>query len=141
MIKDLNSTNGTFTNGVRIERNSETVLKHCDEICFGKCVLLVHIHNGKDVTCDRCEPGLVIASLKSSEVQNSFYSKTDKEMVRKKQLKSLKKKFGLKDADFVEPKSALSTNCNYKDRAERRRTQKGSDNPYEKTAAGTSLDT
>ncbi|CAG2108637.1 unnamed protein product [Medioppia subpectinata] len=142
MIKDLNSTNGTFINGNKIETDCETVVKHCDEICFGKCVLLVHIHYGKDVTCDGCEPGLVIASLKSIGDQNTtnLYEQTDKESDRKRQLKTLKKKYGLKDVDFCEPKAPIITNTNYTDRAEKRRGEKGSDNPYEKTAAGTSLD-
>ncbi|CAG2176321.1 unnamed protein product [Oppiella nova] len=141
MIKDLNSTNGTFINGNKIESNCSTIVSHSSEISFGKCVLLVHIHNGKDVTCDRCEPGLVIANLKSSHQNSSnLYEQSDKEKDRKKQLKSLKKKYGLKDNDFCEPKVPIITNSNYKDRAERRRVEKGSDNPYEKTAAGTTLD-
>ena len=139
VMKDLNSTNGTFANGSRVKNECEAVLKHCDQISFGKCVLLVHIHWGKDVTCDRCEPGLVIASLKTDQNNEGFYSQTDREKDRKKQLKCLKKKYGLKEADFVESKAI--TNSSYKDRAEQRRVEKGSDNPYEKTAAGTSLDT
>lgn len=138
-MRDLNSTNGTFANGHRVRSDSEAVLKHCDEIGFGKCVLLVHIHWGKDVTCDRCEPGLVIASFASNQTTAGFYSQEDREKDRKKRLKYLKKKYGLKDADFVE--SNAVTNRKYQNRAEQRRTEKGSDNPYEKTAAGTSLDT
>lgn len=40
--------------------------------------------------------------------------------------------------DYCEPK--VSGPPNYKDRAQRRREEKGSDNPFEKTAAGTTID-
>ncbi|XP_054159820.1 angiogenic factor with G patch and FHA domains 1-like [Oppia nitens] len=143
MMKDLNSTNGTFINGEKLETNTEMIVKHSDEITFGECVLLVHIHYGKDVTCDRCEPGLVMANLKSDQQNNcnNYYEVTDKEKDHKKQLKLLKKKYGLKNVDYCEQKVSVIVNTNYKDRAEMRRIEKGSDNPYEKTAAGTSLDT
>ncbi len=100
----------------------------------------MHIHNGKDVTCDECEPGLVIANLKANQQSNYVPNEhNDREKERKQNLKLLKKKYGLKDIDFCEVK--VMTPSNYKDRSTQRRQEKGSDNPYEKTAAGTSIDT
>ena len=37
-LMDLNSTNGTFINGIRLEQNESMVLEHGDEIRLGDMV-------------------------------------------------------------------------------------------------------
>ena len=57
-------------------------------------------------------------------------NKADKESSRKKELKSIKKKFGLESVGYSDK---MVVDEAYSDRAENRRKEIGSDNPYEKT--------
>ncbi|RWS05669.1 angiogenic factor with G patch and FHA domains 1-like isoform X2 [Dinothrombium tinctorium] len=130
-IKDANSEEGSYINGQKIKVNELYALKHGDTLKFGSCELLLHIHEGRDVTCIHCEPGCVQASLKSLK---TFSLPVRSEYERRRNLNLIKKKYGITWSDGVFlPK-------NYTDRAEERRKNVGSDNPYEKTEEGTSQD-
>lgn len=134
LIKDLDSKNGIYINGKRIESNSDYFeLKHDDILTLGGCELLIHYHKGRDVTCENCEPGCVQAALKLN-VKSVYEEACSSEEERKNKLKQLKKKYGIGEYDNFQ------FNPNYSDRADKRRKLKGSDNPYEKTAEGTALD-
>ena len=61
----------------------------------------------------------------------------NKEAARKKEMKELRKKYGIRNDGLLEEGGKSDAKCSksYKDRARERRLQKGSDNPYEKTEA------
>ena len=61
----------------------------------------------------------------------------NKEAARKKEMKELRKKYGIRNDGLLEEGAKSDAKCSksYKDRARERRLQKGSDNPYEKTEA------
>ena len=62
----------------------------------------------------------------------------NKEAARKREMKELRKKYGIRNDGLLEEggaKSDAKCSKSYKDRARERRLQKGSDNPYEKTEA------
>ncbi|KAG7175602.1 Angiogenic factor with G patch and FHA domains 1-like [Homarus americanus] len=136
-IKDLGSNNGTFVNGVRLsdprETSREVEIGHGWMLQFGAVKLKCHVHPGR-LTCNECEPGLVISSLPShtqSETGGSVMSYKDaksREKARKKQLKALRKKYAVTSQGEVP-----ATDTQYTDRALRRLKEVGSDNPYEKT--------
>lgn len=92
--------------------------------------LLCHIHAGLE-TCDGCEPGLVIAQAQNKELGGSVsITKDDLEKARKRELKKIRQKFGLKlhdsdDTVLVKP--------GYQDRAEVRRQTVGIDRVGAKT--------
>ena len=65
-------------------------------------------------------------------------SKAKKEALRKKQIKQIRRKYGIGTGAIRTEKASTST-VSYKDRAKERRVTLGSDNPYEKTAVA-SLD-
>ncbi|XP_064608802.1 angiogenic factor with G patch and FHA domains 1-like [Liolophura sinensis] len=144
VIVDKGSQNGTFINGTRIAEPKSVgeprLLNHGDRIKVGSSILLCHIHAGLD-TCDQCEPGQVLANLHShsqSEKDVVILSKEEKEKLRRRQLKDIKRKYGLDNADYEGNKSALN-NPSYSDKAEERRKTKGSDNPYQKSEAPASV--
>ncbi|XP_067114299.1 angiogenic factor with G patch and FHA domains 1 isoform X1 [Osmerus mordax] len=137
MLVDQGSQNGTVLNGNRIlqpkTKCEPCALTHGDEVKMGDTVLSFHIHSGTD-TCDGCEPGQVMAHLSkhpredASAAAGPAQTKEDKEMLRQKELKQMKVKYGLKSAEFEEVKALK--NPRYKDRAESRRQTVGSDGVF-----------
>ncbi|CAB1332598.1 unnamed protein product [Coregonus sp. 'balchen'] len=104
MLVDQGSQNGTVLNGNRIlqpkAKCDPCPLTHGDEVKMGETVLSFHIHSGTD-TCDGCEPGQVMAHLgkhqRNQPVQTGpAPTKEDKELLRQKELKQMKVKYGLK---------------------------------------------
>ena len=58
----------------------------------------------------------------------------NKEAARKKELKEMRKKYGIRNDGLLEEGGRSDARAkSYKDRAVQRRVQKGSDNPHEKT--------
>jgi hypothetical protein len=95
------------------------------ELQIGTTVLACHVHPGKE-TCLECEPGVVQTDQPSSTI--SAEPIISKEKLRRKEMKEIKNKYGLKREEGGERLS-----LQYQDRAGQRRIKSGSDNPYEKT--------
>nr|CAG4644172.1 EOG090X0AIB [Lepidurus arcticus] len=127
-VQDLGSRNGTFLTGERLSESFLTsepvVVEHGRELKIASTVLRCHVHIGTD-TCDDCEPGL-IQHLETAVVSKAAVSVENKEISRRKELKALKKKFGLNAED---PEKDHTNNGEYKDRANSRRKEKGLDVP------------
>ncbi|KAK6494870.1 angiogenic factor with G patch and FHA domains 1-like [Huso huso] len=143
VLVDQGSQNGTVINGNRIlqpkTKCDPCILEHGDEIKMGETVLSFHIHTGND-TCDGCEPGQVLAHLslnKKEEWAGPVLSKEEKEVVRQKELKHIKVKYGLKNSDY-EGAKALK-NSKYKDRAQKRRQTVGSEGTFQRDDAPASV--
>ncbi|XP_051785443.1 angiogenic factor with G patch and FHA domains 1 [Erpetoichthys calabaricus] len=142
VIVDQGSQNGTVINGNRIlqpkTKCDPYALEHGDEIKMGETVLSFHIHPGND-TCDGCEPGQVIAHLNrhKKELSGLVHSKEDKEVLRQKELKHIKGKYGLKNSDYDDTK--LLKSSVYKDRAEKRRQTVGSEGTFQRDDAPASV--
>ncbi|XP_059550260.1 angiogenic factor with G patch and FHA domains 1 isoform X3 [Myotis daubentonii] len=122
------------------------VLEHGDEVKIGETVLSFHIHPGSD-TCDGCEPGQVRAHLRLDKKDESFVgptlSKEEKELERRKELKKIRVKYGLRYFVFIkntdyEDEKALK-NPKYKDRAGKRRKQIGSEGTFQRDDAPASV--
>ncbi|GFT05710.1 angiogenic factor with G patch and FHA domains 1 [Nephila pilipes] len=138
-VEDLGSQNGTFVNEMRLsepkQKSKPQLLSHGDKIAFGSCKFLIHIHDGHE-TCDKCEPGQVMAELTSKEVKlvPVLKTKLEKERERRQEIRRLKKRYGLEDMEYSDTKCYISTtDSKYEDKAEIRRQTVGSENPYEKT--------
>ncbi|XP_041092741.1 angiogenic factor with G patch and FHA domains 1-like [Polyodon spathula] len=136
VLVDQGSQNGTVINGNRIlqpkTKCDPRILEHGDEIKMGETVLSFHIHTGND-TCDGCEPGQVLAHLslnKKEEWSRPVLNKEEKEVLRQKELKHIKVKYGLKNSDY-EGAKALK-NSKYKDRAQKRRQTVGSEGTFQR---------
>ncbi|XP_042861754.1 glutamic acid-rich protein-like isoform X1 [Penaeus japonicus] len=132
-LKDLGSNNGTFVNDARLseprETSQEVELGHGWTLQFGPVKVKCHIHPGL-LTCNECEPGLVNANQSSHDTGNSVVSYKNaktREKARKKELQAMKKKYAITSS------GAPAASADYNDRADRRRKEVGSDNPYEKT--------
>lgn len=103
---DLGSRNGTFINGKRMsnaKQESEPMeLPHGAVLQIGQTKLLCHIHDGL-TTCGQCEPGLLTnnsATAYVDHVESSNSAKSKQCNVgddHKRQLKNLKKRYGLQD--------------------------------------------
>lgn len=99
---DLGSRNGTLLNGKRMsnaKQESEAIaLKHGTILQIGQTKLLCHIHEGH-ITCEHCEPGLQASAPEiGSNVHVAEGSKsTNAADEHKRQLKNLKKRYGLAD--------------------------------------------
>lgn len=134
-IKDLGSRNGTWVGGKRIsvsKQESEDIeIGHGSLVQIGKTKLLCHLHPGRE-TCLECEPGLVRVNKDNS------INQVDKEGVRKENLHTLKRKYGLDNPGEDLPKSEDKNK--YFDRARDRRKLVGSSHSSEKTASS-SVDT
>lgn len=133
-LKDLGSNNGTFVNDTRLseprETSQEVELGHGWMLQFGPVKVKCHIHPGL-LTCNECEPGLVNANHSSHDPGSSVVSYKNaktREKARKKELQAMKKKYALTSST-----GAPVTSGDYNDRADKRRKEVGSDNPYEKT--------
>lgn len=143
MLVDQGSQNGTVINGNRIlqpkAKCDPHALMHGDEVKMGETVLSFHIHSGTD-TCDGCEPGQVMAHLskyKREENTGPTLSKEDKEALRQKELKQMKAKYGLQSTEYEEGKTLR--NPKYKDRAESRRQNVGSEGVFQRDDAPASV--
>lgn len=103
-VVDLGSRNGTFMNGKRMsnaKQESDPInLVHGTVLQIGQTKLLCHIHDGHS-TCGQCEPGLLTdnsATAYSGETDDAYTTKTTNVGdEHKRQLKNLKKRYGLQD--------------------------------------------
>ncbi|XP_055730027.1 angiogenic factor with G patch and FHA domains 1 isoform X3 [Salvelinus fontinalis] len=145
MLVDQGSQNGTVLNGNRILQPNTKCdpcpLTHGDEVKMGETVLSFHIHAGTD-TCDGCEPGQVMAHLSKHQRNQPLQTgpaptKEDKELLRQKELKQMKVKYGLKSAEYEEDKALR--NPRYVDRAESRRQTVGSEGVFQRDDAPASV--
>ncbi|XP_035628504.1 angiogenic factor with G patch and FHA domains 1-like isoform X2 [Oncorhynchus keta] len=145
MLVDQGSQNGTVLNGNRIlqpkAKCDPCPLTHGDEVKMGETVLSFHIHSGTD-TCDGCEPGQVMAHLgkhqrNQPEQTGPAPTKEDKELLRQKELKQMKVKYGLKSTEYEETKALR--NPRYVDRAESRRQTVGSEGAFQRDDAPASV--
>lgn len=122
-IQDRKTVNGTFINNERLadpRTSSEPVeIAHRDFIKVGETTLSFHIHIG-NTTCPECEPGhiqaIVAENAKSTEI------KDDLNALRKKEMKSMRKKYGISPGYI--PKGLIGS---IPDRAGRRRKEVGSE--------------
>ncbi|KAF6122928.1 hypothetical protein HJG60_000442 [Phyllostomus discolor] len=144
VLVDQGSQNGTVVNGKQIlqpkTKCDPYILEHGDEVKIGETVLSFHIHPGSD-TCDGCEPGQVRAHLRLDKKDESFVgptlSKEEKELERRKELKKIRVKYGLRNTDYEDEKALK--NPKYKDRAGKRRKQIGSEGTFQRDDAPASV--
>ncbi|ESP05549.1 hypothetical protein LOTGIDRAFT_102757, partial [Lottia gigantea] len=144
VVKDDGSQHGTFINNIRLsqahEESTERGITHGDVLKLGTTELLLHIHPGTD-TCTDCEPGEVKARVKLEQARKYIISvlmtAKEKKKQQKLELKSIKKRYGLKNMNF-EDNEAIS-NPAYEDKAATRRKQVGSDGPGHKSEAPASV--
>lgn len=135
IITDLCSRNGTFVNDTKLKPLCRTGLFHGDVLRFSETVqLLAHIHQHRDTTCADCE-----ASLVDTKKTTGIYQTESSAPSVRSGLKSLKRKYGLAGEEYRE-NIGPELPPGYRDRAAQRQREMGSDNPYEKTAAGSALD-
>lgn len=145
VITDLGSQNGTYLNDFRLSEAKQISqsyqLNHGDNLRIGKCKLLLHIHEGTE-TCNECEPGQVQAelSIKNPMEKYKVLTKEEKEKERRRELKQIKKKFGLENMNYEEDKSSNIETKGYEDLTKQRQKTKGSDNPYQKDDEPSSVD-
>ncbi|XP_050293475.1 angiogenic factor with G patch and FHA domains 1 isoform X2 [Anthonomus grandis grandis] len=134
-IVDLGSRNGTFLNGKRIsssKQESEPIeVPHGSKIQVGSTVLMCHIHEGTQ-TCGHCEPGLLIEEEREQLLPRTTAGKQNTSQQFKSELRRLKKHHGLLGSGSEESAKVAE---GYTDRAQKRRNEVGSQNPYEKTQA------
>ncbi|CAL1533800.1 unnamed protein product [Lymnaea stagnalis] len=131
-ITDKGSQNGTILNGNRMSQSKSPSLNHKlshgDILELGTTKLLLHIHKGHD-TCEDCEPGQVQAKLKAmNPIKNDYVvlSKEERNKQRRKELKTIKKKYGLQNSSY-ENTGAVLSNADYCDKAHLRRKFIGSE--------------
>nr|XP_028604159.1 angiogenic factor with G patch and FHA domains 1 isoform X2 [Podarcis muralis] len=144
VLVDQGSQNGTVVNGNQIlqpkTKSEPHVLEHGDEVKIGETVLSFHIHPGSE-TCDGCEPGQVRAHLrldkKSASSICTVLTKEEKELVRRKELKQIRVKYGLQNTEYENEK--VIKNPNYKDRAGKRRETVGSEGNFHRDDAAASV--
>lgn len=114
---DLGSRNGTLMNGKRMsnaKQESEPMkLLHGTVLQIGQTKLLCHIHDGYS-TCGQCEPGLLGENLPSIYGESTEASGKQKPANvsedHKRQLKNLKKRYGLQDESEFEQKPTFDLN-------------------------------
>ncbi|XP_003216353.2 angiogenic factor with G patch and FHA domains 1 [Anolis carolinensis] len=144
VLVDQGSQNGTVVNGNPIlqpkAKSEPQVLEHGDEVKIGETVLSFHIHPGSE-TCDGCEPGQVRAHLRLDKKNKSSVglslTKEEKELIRRKELKQIRVKYGLQNTEYENDKAIK--NPNYKDRAEKRRETVGSEGNFHRDDAPASI--
>ncbi|XP_029431193.1 angiogenic factor with G patch and FHA domains 1 isoform X2 [Rhinatrema bivittatum] len=145
VIVDQGSQIGTVINGNLILQpgviSEPCVLEHGDEVRFGETVLSFHVHPGCE-TCNGCEPGQIRAHLrlnKESPTSSAgpILSKEEKELIRRKELKHIRVKYGLQNTDYEDCKALK--NPKYRDRAEKRRKRVGSEAPFQRECAPASV--
>ena len=125
-IKDKKTQNGTYINNERIAApkvsSAPIEITHRDYIKIGGTTMSFHIHLGHE-TCTDCEPGNIQAIIALNEKNNeTLLSKEDLSSQRKKEMKSLRKKYGISPGYI--PKGLINS---IPDRAGRRRKEIGSD--------------
>ncbi|KRX57988.1 Angiogenic factor with G patch and FHA domains 1 [Trichinella sp. T9] len=144
----LSALNGQccWINDSMIAENELVKLNHADLLQIGNSVLRLHIHRGMN-TCVDCEPGIVVMETdeQTNNYQSSSCSSISLEAQRKRELKRLKKEYGIDVGGFHFPSFleeiyfnflfqtysiACETTADYNDRASVRRRVVGSDNPY-----------
>ncbi|OQR79199.1 hypothetical protein BIW11_05908 [Tropilaelaps mercedesae] len=134
-VEQLDGNNPTKINGKPLKKGAKHVLVHMDRFELGEGTLLeVHLHDRKD-TCGNCEPGLLQrrAELDAPSPNSSTSISTlSSEAQRRKNLKGMKKQYGLSEEPYIEP--WLDGNPHYADRAGERRARVGSDFPHEPDA-------
>jgi len=135
-LVDKGSTNGTFINDKCLAKNKPCEIGHGSMIRIGNTIMKCHVHPGKE-TCFECEPGVVYSSIEQ-QVNNKheFMSKSKRERLRKKEQKRIKNKYGISKITHGDD---TRNSTKYKDRAEGRRKEVGSDSPFEATQSA-SLD-
>lgn len=105
---DVGSRNGTIMNGKRMSKTKETSgvqrLDHGTYLQIGQTKLLCHIHDGH-TTCGQCEPGLVYNdnndSPNANETVQHKSAHGDVNADHRRQLKNLKKRYGLQDESMI----------------------------------------
>ncbi|GLH03632.1 Uncharacterized protein GBIM_09505 [Gryllus bimaculatus] len=130
-VEDLGSRNGTILNGQRLEEgvDGKQEVVHGSVLQMGNIKLLCHIHVGRDATCGHCEPGLIQQTSSPTIETDNLQTSSSKGEQHRKELKRLRKKFGLQSSD----NDSTPVVAGYEDRAQLRRKTVGSQNPYEKT--------
>ena len=142
-LQDLCSRNGTFQNDKRLKPLERNPLFHGDILKFSdSCRMLAHIHQHRDFTCAECEPAVVLSSEQSTSGIYLTNGTSSSSSSVKSGLKSLKKKYGLAGEEYRRAADPIGPELppGYRNRAAERQKEVGSDNPYEKTAAGSALD-
>ncbi|VDN82607.1 unnamed protein product [Brugia pahangi] len=87
-----------FRNKLKVDMDEVIVIDHGDEWKFGEQEFLAHIHYGTN-TCGSCEPGLIKHDhiiLPESD-NNSLAGKISKETLRRRNLRNMKKQYGIFD--------------------------------------------
>ncbi|XP_028967580.1 angiogenic factor with G patch and FHA domains 1 [Galendromus occidentalis] len=132
-LEQLDGNNGTRVNGKAIKKGDIHDLVHMDRFEFGEATLLeAHVHDNGE-TCGNCEPGLLQRRAEEdAPISNPAAKSVNSEAQRRKNLKDLKKQYGLVDDAYAEPRLDSQQ---YADRAGERRTKVGSDFPHERDAA------
>ena len=102
--------------------SDEFILSHDSRLQLGGITLICHVHSGLE-TCDGCEPGLLLNSITTASITSSSGAKEDLEKARKRELRKIRQKFGLKLNDT----EAVDVGAGYQDRAEVRRQKVGID--------------
>lgn len=106
------------------EVSDEYILAHDSRLQVGGVTFIVHVHSGLE-TCDDCEPGLIIQKSKELCESSAPAAKEDLQKARKRELKKIRQRFGLK---LHEPDdSNIQLKPGYQDRAEERRKTVGID--------------
>ncbi|RUS78445.1 hypothetical protein EGW08_013791, partial [Elysia chlorotica] len=131
-VTDNGSQNGTLLNSQRLSesktKSAAHHLSHGDVLEVGSSRLLLHIHSGHE-TCEDCEPGQVQAKLRAlNPVKNDhvILSKDEKNRQRIKELKQIKKRYGLQNSYFENSGASISNSSDYCDKAFLRRKYIGS---------------
>ena len=103
VITDLGSSNGTFVNGSRLSNpkteSEPREIGHGSVLQIGTTKLLCHVHPGRE-TCFECEPGLVQVKEVPKNV-GSMSSKASRENTRKKEMREIRKKYGLSSSGII----------------------------------------
>nr|XP_033785212.1 angiogenic factor with G patch and FHA domains 1 [Geotrypetes seraphini] len=145
VIVDQGSQTGTIINGNPILQpdiiSEPYALKNGDEVKFGETVLSFHVHPGCE-TCNGCEPGQIRAHLRLNDKSPTssvglLLSKEEKELVRRKELKQMRVKYGLQSIDYEDSKALK--NSKYMDRAAKRRKRAGCEGPFQRDDAPASV--
>jgi pSer/pThr/pTyr-binding forkhead associated (FHA) protein len=100
-ITDLGSINGSFVNGSRLSKpkteSEPREIGHGSVLQIGNTKLLCHVHPGRE-TCFECEPGLVQVKEVATNTGSISVSKASREKSRKKEMRELRKKYGLSNS-------------------------------------------
>ncbi|KAL8602201.1 hypothetical protein ACOMHN_022714 [Nucella lapillus] len=136
-VQDCGSQNGTFINDLRIseskEKSAAVPLSHEDVLRVAGTHMLLHIHPGTD-TCNDCEPGQVLASLRAQQTvfnDHVVLTKNERKKQARRQLKDIKKKYGLANCAYVDNVPAIQ-HPDYADKAGLRRRYVGSEHSSHK---------